>query len=35
MLLSHLKHNGGSVRVLVDEKNFVVDEVSKPHTLKN
>ena len=27
MLLSHLKHNGGSVRVLVDEKNFVVDEV--------
>jgi transposase len=27
-LLSHLKHKGGNVRVFVDEKKFVVDEVT-------
>jgi hypothetical protein len=27
-LLNHLKHKGGEVRVFVDEKKFVVDEVS-------
>lgn len=28
LLLNHLKHRGGDVRIFVDEKKFVVDEVS-------
>ena len=28
LLLNHLKHKGGSVRIFVDEKKFVVDEVT-------
>ena len=28
LLLNHLKHKGGSVRIFVDEKKFVVDEVA-------
>ena len=27
-LLNHLKHKGGHVRVFVDEKKFIVDEVA-------
>jgi hypothetical protein len=29
-LLNHLKHKGGVVRVSVDEKKFVIDEVANP-----
>ena len=33
-LLSHLRHKGGKVRIFVDEKKFVVDEVSNRHNAR-
>ena len=33
-LLSHLRHKGGQVRIFVDEKKFIVDEVPNRHNAR-